>query len=181
MELIGREPIDILSSGDCANSMEEFERRHILKALRKDVDAGECHRSLFCAYLTFAFLEASSKKADEDGEEEGGDGGDDMDDGAEGSMEGADAKDADADDEAVSEETKPIAGEFQGGRRVNSALGNCQVRVDLPLMQMFESTVHTTYRNNCQVPIKEGTLLVFSNYQMVHRVLKLINTSTTRV
>ncbi|CAB9529879.1 expressed unknown protein [Seminavis robusta] len=33
---------------------------------------------------------------------------------------------------------------------------------------------------NCSVPIEEeGTLLVFSNYQMVHRVLKMINQSTT--
>lgn len=31
---------------------------------------------------------------------------------------------------------------------------------------------------NCSVPIEQGTLLVFSNYQMVHRVLKMINTSS---
>jgi hypothetical protein len=30
---------------------------------------------------------------------------------------------------------------------------------------------------NCSVPIETGTLLVFSNYQMVHRVLKMVNTS----
>jgi hypothetical protein len=30
---------------------------------------------------------------------------------------------------------------------------------------------------NCSVPIKKGTLLVFSNYQMAHRVLRMINTS----
>jgi hypothetical protein len=33
---------------------------------------------------------------------------------------------------------------------------------------------------NCSVPIKTGTLLVFSNYQMAHRVLRMINTSQQR-
>ncbi|CAE7657303.1 PIP5K1, partial [Symbiodinium pilosum] len=28
---------------------------------------------------------------------------------------------------------------------------------------------------NCRVPIKQGTMLVFSNYQMVHRVLRLVS------
>ena len=31
---------------------------------------------------------------------------------------------------------------------------------------------------NCSVPIDNGTLLVFSNYQMAHRVLRMVNTST---
>ena len=31
---------------------------------------------------------------------------------------------------------------------------------------------------NCAVAVKTGTLLVFSNYQMIHRVLRMINTST---
>eukprot|EP00438_Fugacium_kawagutii_P006326 Skav213281 [mRNA] locus=scaffold2236:26930:27431:- [translate_table: standard] len=31
---------------------------------------------------------------------------------------------------------------------------------------------------NCRVPIREGTLLVFSNYQMAHRVLRMCNSST---
>lgn len=30
----------------------------------------------------------------------------------------------------------------------------------------------------CRAPIKNGTLLVFSNYQMVHRVLRMVNTSS---
>jgi len=30
--------------------------------------------------------------------------------------------------------------------------------------------------SNCRVPIREGTLLVFSNYQMAHRVLRMVNT-----
>ncbi|KAL3910716.1 MAG: hypothetical protein SGARI_001986, partial [Bacillariaceae sp.] len=30
---------------------------------------------------------------------------------------------------------------------------------------------------NCTVPIENGTMLVFSNYQMAHRVLKMVNTS----
>lgn len=30
---------------------------------------------------------------------------------------------------------------------------------------------------NCRVPICKGTLLVFSNYQMAHRVLRMVNTS----
>ena len=33
--------------------------------------------------------------------------------------------------------------------------------------------------HNCRVPIGVGTLLVFSNYQMAHRVLRLHNTSAT--
>ena len=33
---------------------------------------------------------------------------------------------------------------------------------------------------NCSVPIRSGTLLVFSNYQMAHRVLRMVNTSTDR-
>ena len=33
--------------------------------------------------------------------------------------------------------------------------------------------------HNCRVPIGEGTLLVFSNYQMAHRVLRLVNSSTS--
>lgn len=33
---------------------------------------------------------------------------------------------------------------------------------------------------NCKVPIGTGTMLVFSNYQMAHRVLKMINTSKTQ-
>mmetsp|Transcript_15319 Transcript_15319/g.22732 ORF Transcript_15319/g.22732 Transcript_15319/m.22732 type:complete len:648 (-) Transcript_15319:72-2015(-) len=31
---------------------------------------------------------------------------------------------------------------------------------------------------NCSVPIKAGTMLVFSNYQMIHRVLRIANLST---
>jgi len=31
---------------------------------------------------------------------------------------------------------------------------------------------------NCTVPVKTGTMIVFSNYQMAHRVLRMINTST---
>ncbi|CAK9066210.1 Conserved oligomeric Golgi complex subunit 5 [Durusdinium trenchii] len=31
---------------------------------------------------------------------------------------------------------------------------------------------------NCRVPIREGTLLVFSNCQLVHRVLKMVNSGT---
>lgn len=31
---------------------------------------------------------------------------------------------------------------------------------------------------NCSVPVKSGTLLVFSNYQMAHRVLHMVNQST---
>jgi len=34
--------------------------------------------------------------------------------------------------------------------------------------------------NFCRVPIEEGTLLVFSNYQFVHRVLRMINESMER-
>jgi hypothetical protein len=30
---------------------------------------------------------------------------------------------------------------------------------------------------NCSVPVTTGTLLVFSNYQMAHRVLRMVNTS----
>lgn len=30
---------------------------------------------------------------------------------------------------------------------------------------------------SCRVPVKSGTLVAFSNYQMVHRVLKMVNTS----
>ena len=33
--------------------------------------------------------------------------------------------------------------------------------------------------HNCRVPIGEGTLMVFSNYQMAHRVLRLKNTGST--
>ena len=33
--------------------------------------------------------------------------------------------------------------------------------------------------HNCRVPIGDGTLLVFSNYQMAHRVLRLKNTGST--
>ena len=33
----------------------------------------------------------------------------------------------------------------------------------------------STVLQNCRVPICEGTLLVFSNYQMVHRVLRMVN------
>eukprot|EP00529_Nitzschia_sp_RCC80_P017733 CAMPEP_0113443108 /NCGR_PEP_ID=MMETSP0014_2-20120614/1963_1 /TAXON_ID=2857 /ORGANISM="Nitzschia sp." /LENGTH=846 /DNA_ID=CAMNT_0000334043 /DNA_START=210 /DNA_END=2750 /DNA_ORIENTATION=+ /assembly_acc=CAM_ASM_000159 len=33
---------------------------------------------------------------------------------------------------------------------------------------------------NCSVPIRSGTMLVFSNYQMAHRVLRMVNTSTER-
>ncbi|CAE7531926.1 unnamed protein product, partial [Symbiodinium sp. KB8] len=33
--------------------------------------------------------------------------------------------------------------------------------------------------HNCRVPIGEGTLLVFSNYQMAHRVLRMKNTGET--
>ncbi|CAE7029237.1 Cog5 [Symbiodinium sp. CCMP2592] len=33
--------------------------------------------------------------------------------------------------------------------------------------------------HNCRVPIGEGTLLVFSNYQMAHRVLRMKNTGKT--
>jgi hypothetical protein len=32
----------------------------------------------------------------------------------------------------------------------------------------------------CRVPMKQGTLIVFSNYQLVHRVLRMINHSSTR-
>lgn len=35
-----------------------------------------------------------------------------------------------------------------------------------------------TIVTNCRVPISEGTLLVFSNYQMIHRVLRMVNTSS---
>lgn len=31
---------------------------------------------------------------------------------------------------------------------------------------------------NCSVPVKTGTMLVFSNYQMAHRVLRMVNTSS---
>ena len=37
----------------------------------------------------------------------------------------------------------------------------------------------STAVQNCRVPIGEGTLLVFSNYQMAHRVLRLKNTCAT--
>ncbi|CAE7853580.1 unnamed protein product [Symbiodinium microadriaticum] len=33
--------------------------------------------------------------------------------------------------------------------------------------------------HNCRVPIGEGTMMVFSNYQMAHRVLRLKNTGST--
>lgn len=33
---------------------------------------------------------------------------------------------------------------------------------------------------NCSVPIQAGTMLVFSNYQMAHRVLRMVNTSENR-
>lgn len=31
---------------------------------------------------------------------------------------------------------------------------------------------------NCRVPVTQGTLLVFSNYQMAHRVLRMVNKNT---
>jgi len=33
---------------------------------------------------------------------------------------------------------------------------------------------------NCSVPVETGSLLVFSNYQMAHRVLRMVNTSQSR-
>lgn len=35
----------------------------------------------------------------------------------------------------------------------------------------------TRMRIVCSVPIEEGPMLLFRNYQMVHRILKMINTS----
>eukprot|EP00927_Polykrikos_kofoidii_P013925 TRINITY_DN16072_c0_g1_i1.p1 TRINITY_DN16072_c0_g1~~TRINITY_DN16072_c0_g1_i1.p1 ORF type:complete len:682 (-),score=59.04 TRINITY_DN16072_c0_g1_i1:86-2131(-) len=36
------------------------------------------------------------------------------------------------------------------------------------------------YLQACRAPIRKGTLLVFSNYQMIHRVLRMVNTSTEK-
>jgi hypothetical protein len=36
------------------------------------------------------------------------------------------------------------------------------------------------FPRGCKVPVKEGTLLVFSNYQMVHRVLKMVSKAQGR-
>ncbi|CAE7370303.1 unnamed protein product [Symbiodinium necroappetens] len=38
---------------------------------------------------------------------------------------------------------------------------------------------HSSAVHNCRVPIGDGTLLVFSNYQMAHRVLRLKNIGST--
>ena len=55
-------------------------------------------------------------------------------------------------------------------------VGDCSNNVD----EFSKDTLRAAFRggavHNCRVPIAEGTLLVFSNYQMAHRVLRLANT-----
>ncbi|CAJ1400692.1 unnamed protein product [Effrenium voratum] len=46
------------------------------------------------------------------------------------------------------------------------------------LRQAFREGPETIV-HNCRVPIGNGTLLVFSNYQMAHRVLRMVNSSKT--